>query len=129
MNKKSLTLLLAGIIGVASLTISVQAQTKQGVTPKFTSAKNGTFKLEGATKPFTPGGLGRSAKPNEGDSRGIPKPEGDERIPISIKNILRVVLGLLQVMKMNVVLQEKKMAFYYMIVPLLRVLRVVPLLG
>jgi protease YdgD len=82
MNKASLTLLLTGIIGVASLTISVQAQTKQGVTPKFTSAKNGTFNLEGATKPFIPGDLERSVKPNEGDSRGIPKPEGDERVPM-----------------------------------------------
>jgi protease YdgD len=82
MNKQSLTLILTGIIGVASLTISVQAKTKQGVTPKFTSAKTGTFKLEGATKPFIPRLLERSAKPNEGDSRGIPNPEGDKRIPM-----------------------------------------------
>jgi protease YdgD len=82
MNKQSLTLLLTGIIGVATLTISVQAQTKQSVTPKPTSAKAGQFKLEGTKKPFIPNGLERSAKPNEGDSRGIPNPEGDKRIPM-----------------------------------------------
>jgi protease YdgD len=81
MNKPSFALLFTGIIGAATLTLSVQAQTKQSITPKFISAKTGEFKLEGKGKPFIPKALGRSVKPDEGDSRGIPTGI-DSRVPM-----------------------------------------------
>ena len=59
---------------------SVQAQTQQSITPKFISADKAN--VESDRKPFIPSGLGRSAKPNEGnDNRGIPTGI-DNRIPM-----------------------------------------------
>ncbi|AFZ01955.1 trypsin-like serine peptidase [Calothrix sp. PCC 6303] len=84
MNKQSFALLFTGIIGAATLTLSVQAQTKQSITPKFISAKTGGFKFDANVKPFIPDGLGRSAKPDEGDSRGIVS-DIDNRIPMLSK--------------------------------------------
>lgn len=88
MNKKSFALLLAGLLGVTTMTsrdwTSVQAQVKpqQSITPKFISSKQaGQLKLQGDGKPFIPPSLGRSAKPDEGDSRGIPTGI-DNRIPM-----------------------------------------------
>jgi V8-like Glu-specific endopeptidase len=82
MNKQSFALLFTGILSATTLGISVQAQTKQSITPKFISSEQaGQIKLESDGKPFIPAGLGRSAKPNEGGVRGIPTGI-DNRIPM-----------------------------------------------
>ncbi|KAB8334893.1 trypsin-like serine protease [Scytonema tolypothrichoides VB-61278] len=90
MKKKSFVLLLAGLLGVTTLTsrdwtsVQAQAQVKpqQSITPKFISSQQaGQLKLLGDAKPFIPPSLGRSAKPDEGDSRGIPSGI-DNRIPM-----------------------------------------------
>ncbi|MBW4596145.1 MAG: hypothetical protein KME46_25395 [Brasilonema angustatum HA4187-MV1] len=90
MNKKSFVLLLAGLLGVTTITsrdwtpVQAQAQVKpqQSITPKFISSQQaGQLKLQGDRKPFIPPSLGRSAKPDEGDSRGIPIGI-DNRIPM-----------------------------------------------
>jgi V8-like Glu-specific endopeptidase len=73
MNKQSFALLFTGLFSVAILSISAQAQTKQSITPKFISSQQASkLKLESDGKPFIPPRLGRSVKPNEGGSRGIP---------------------------------------------------------
>lgn len=73
MNKQSFALLFTGILSAITLGISAQAQTKQSVTPKFISSEQASkLKLESDGKPFIPAGLGRSVKPSEGASRGIP---------------------------------------------------------
>ncbi|WYM01702.1 MAG: trypsin-like serine protease [Gloeotrichia echinulata CP02] len=78
MNRKFLALFLVGILSAIALggwtSVQVKAQDKpqQSNTPEFINAEQaGEFKLEGDGKPFIPDGLGRAAKPNEGDSRGI----------------------------------------------------------
>ncbi|MBF2063765.1 MAG: trypsin-like serine protease [Calothrix sp. C42_A2020_038] len=81
MNKRYTAFFLSTILSVAT-GISVQAQTKDGITPKFISSDQASqIRLEGDGKPFTPPNLGRSAKPNEGGTRGIPTGI-DNRIPM-----------------------------------------------
>ena len=76
MNRKFFALLLTGFLIVTTFSYwsSVQAQTQvkphQSITPKFISSQK--LNLEGDGKPFIPPGLGRTAKPDESDSRGIP---------------------------------------------------------
>lgn len=88
MNRKFLALFLVGILSAIALggwtSVQVKAQDKpqQSNTPEFINAEQaGKFKLEGDGKPFIPDGLGRAAKPNEGDSRGIIGI--DNRIPMT----------------------------------------------
>jgi protease YdgD len=88
MNKKSFALLFTGLLSVTTINssayVQAQAQVKpqQSITPKFISSEQaGQLKLQGDGKPFIPPGLGRSAKPNEGNSRGIPGGI-DNRIPM-----------------------------------------------
>jgi protease YdgD len=88
MNKKSFALLFTGLLSLTTISYwaSVQAQTQakpqQSITPKFISSQQaGQLKLQGDGKPFIPSGLGRAAKPDEGDTRGIP--DGiDNRTPM-----------------------------------------------
>jgi V8-like Glu-specific endopeptidase len=81
MNKQFL--LFTGILSVVTLGISVQAQTRTSITPKFISSQQaGQFKLDSDGKPFIPAGLERSPKPHEPGVRGIP--EGiDNRTPMT----------------------------------------------
>ncbi len=79
MNKKSFALLFTGLLSLTTISYwaSVQAQTQakpqQSITPKFINSQQaGQLKLQGDGKPFIPSGLGRAAKPDEGDTRGIP---------------------------------------------------------
>lgn len=79
MNTKSLAFLLTGLLSFsgisywASVQVKAQDKPQQSNTPEFINAEQaGEFKLEGDGKPFIPDGLGRAAKPNEGDTRGIP---------------------------------------------------------
>jgi V8-like Glu-specific endopeptidase len=79
MNTKSLAFLLTGLLSFSgisywvSLQVKAQDKPQQSNTPEFINAEQaGEFKLEADGKPFIPDGLGRAAKPNEGDTRGIP---------------------------------------------------------
>ncbi|NJM22205.1 MAG: trypsin-like serine protease [Richelia sp. RM2_1_2] len=85
MNKKFIAFLISGLVIATTISYwaSVQAQTQvqiqQSITPLFISADKAN--VESDRKPFIPPGLGRSAKPNEGDTRGIPTGI-DNRIPM-----------------------------------------------
>jgi protease YdgD len=88
MTKQSFALFISAILGVATLgywtSMQAQAQTQgqQTTPPKFTSFKDaGKLRIQGNNKPFMPSGLGQSAKPNEGGTRGIPD-QIDDRIPM-----------------------------------------------
>jgi protease YdgD len=88
MTKQSFALFLSAILGVGTLgywtSMQAQAQTQgqQTTPPKFTSFKDaGKLRIQGNNKPFMPSGLGQSAKPNEGGTRGIPD-QIDDRIPM-----------------------------------------------
>lgn len=87
MNKKFFAFLITGLVSAttisywASVQAQAQVQPQQTITPEFISAKQAS-KLQSDGKPFIPSGLGRSAKPNEGnDNRGIPTGI-DNRIPM-----------------------------------------------
>jgi len=86
--KEPFALFLSGILSAATLgywaSVQAQAQTQpqQTTPPKFTSFKDaGKLRIQGSDKPFLPSGLGQSAKPNEGGTRGIPD-QIDNRIPM-----------------------------------------------
>ncbi len=81
MNKKFFRFLITGLLSITTISYwaSVQAQTQQSITPLFISADKAN--VESDRKPFIPPGLGRSAKPNEGPTRGIPTGI-DNRIPM-----------------------------------------------
>ncbi|MGB3642287.1 MAG: trypsin-like serine protease [Rivularia sp. (in: cyanobacteria)] len=85
MNKKFFAFLISGLVIATTISywVSVQAQTQvqiqQSITPLFISADKAN--VESDRKPFIPSGLGRSAKPTEGNSRGIPTGI-DNRIPM-----------------------------------------------
>jgi V8-like Glu-specific endopeptidase len=94
-SKKYTALFLTGIIS-AITAISVQAQTKQSITPQFISSQQaGNITLEAASKPFVPQNLGRSTKPNEGGSRGIPTGI-DNRIPMLSRKYPWSAIGRIQ---------------------------------
>jgi V8-like Glu-specific endopeptidase len=102
MYKQFFALFLAGIVSVIALgswtSVKVQAQDKpqQSITPKFINSQQaGQLKLEGDGKPFIPSGLGRAVKPNEGDSRGIPRGE-DNRTPMTSKKYPWSAIGRVQ---------------------------------
>ncbi|MBV6624424.1 MAG: trypsin-like peptidase domain-containing protein [Rivularia sp. (in: Bacteria)] len=86
MNKKFFGFLITGLLSITTIgyRASVQAQVKsesqQNTTPKYISA-DAAGKLASDGKPFIPSGLGRAAKPTEGNSRGIPTGI-DNRIPM-----------------------------------------------
>jgi len=80
MNKQFL--LLAGILSVVTLGVSVKAQTKQSITPKFISSEQARqLRFNSSGKPYTPPNLETSVKPDEG-TRGIPTGV-DNRIPMT----------------------------------------------
>ena len=86
MNKKFFGLLITGFLSITTVSYwvtvkaEIQPQSQPTITPKFISADE-AGKLASDGKPFIPEGLGRSAKPNEGDTRGIPT-GFDNRIPM-----------------------------------------------
>lgn len=89
MNKKFFGFLITSLLSITTISYwaSVQAQitpkSQQTITPKFISADE-VGKLSTDGKPFIPSGLERSAKPTEGNSRGIPTGI-DNRIPMLSK--------------------------------------------
>ncbi|MBR8840973.1 MAG: trypsin-like serine protease [Stigonema ocellatum SAG 48.90 = DSM 106950] len=102
MNTKSFVFLFTGLIGVttinSSASVQAQAQMKQqqSITPKFISSEQtGQLKLLGDGKPFIPPSLGRNAKPNEGNSRGIPTGI-DNRIPMLSRKYPWSTIGRIQ---------------------------------
>jgi V8-like Glu-specific endopeptidase len=93
MNKQFL--LLAGILSVASLGVSAQAQTKQNITPKFISSEQvRQLRLNSNGKPYIPPTLEISVKPDEG-TRGIPTGV-DNRIPMTSRKYPWSAIGRVQ---------------------------------
>jgi protease YdgD len=89
MNNKFFGFLISSVLSITTISYwaAVQAEIKpesqQTVTPKFISADKAE-KLASDGKPFIPSSLERSAKPTEGDNRGIPTGI-DNRIPMLSK--------------------------------------------
>jgi protease YdgD len=89
MNTKFFGFLITGLLSIttigylSSVEAQVQPKYQQTITPKFISADK-AGKLASDGKPFIPSSLERSAKPTEGDNRGIPTGI-DNRIPMLSK--------------------------------------------